>query len=330
MDDRLNYALTPAQKADARRALRILSGGASLEAAANAFVAGKRSMKRMPLAEVANDFIHSRVIAGCRNSTLEWYNERIEYVVDRFGGTIMDEVTRAQFRDWLSALELKPASKAGVARAARALWRWAMHHEPPLAALDVTTGVKFSVTPNAAGGGSLKYLSVDQCAQLLANLQAADLSAVALMLFAGIRPEEVCGESLKPWLKWSSVNTVDKIIRVPSECAKTGGARVLEGLPETVWRFLDPGKADATISTFQRRTLLEHTKIAGGFGGPKQPPWPQDGLRHTFASYAVAEFEDPGKVALWMGHNGNPTMLHRHYRGLVTKAEAKKFWALRG
>jgi len=57
--------------------------------------------------------------------------------------------------------------------------------------------------------------------------------------------------------------------------------------------------------------------------------WPQDCLRHSFATYAVALTNNPGQVAIWLGHNGNPTMLYRHYRGLTTKAEADKFFALR-
>ena len=41
----------------------------------------------------------------------------------------------------------------------------------------------------------------------------------------------------------------------------------------------------------------------------------------------VALTSDPGKVSLWLGHQ-SPTMLHRHYRGLTTKAEAVKFFDL--
>jgi integrase len=57
--------------------------------------------------------------------------------------------------------------------------------------------------------------------------------------------------------------------------------------------------------------------------------WPPDVLRHTFATYHVAAFNDPGKTSLLLGHEGNPSLLHRHYRGLATQAEAIKFWNLR-
>lgn len=52
-------------------------------------------------------------------------------------------------------------------------------------------------------------------------------------------------------------------------------------------------------------------------------------MRHTFATYATAYTEDAAKVSLWLGHEGKPQMLHRHYRGLTTKAQAEAFFALR-
>jgi integrase len=59
----------------------------------------------------------------------------------------------------------------------------------------------------------------------------------------------------------------------------------------------------------------------------EQFPWPQDCLRHSFASYHLAMFESAEKTALQMGHNSTD-MLFRHYRELVTKEQAEKFWAL--
>ena len=38
---------------------------------------------------------------------------------------------------------------------------------------------------------------------------------------------------------------------------------------------------------------------------------------------------NPIQTAHFMGHVGGTEMLHRHYKGLVSKTEADKFWALR-
>lgn len=325
---RINFAFTPEQKADARAALSILAGVATLETAARAYLAGKRTVTRKPVEEAADAFLRSRITEGVRRATSDWYDERLRYVVDRFGATLMDDVTRAEFRAWMNGLPHGASSKAGTARAARALWRWAIQHEPPLAVIDVTVGCNFKVSSRNAEG-STKVLTVQQCEAILGGVPADHRAAVALMLFGGVRPEEVAGEGGKPWIRWEHVNTAERILRVPAECSKIGATRVLEDLPETLWRWLpSPGALTDDVAKIQRRSVLEHIKRAAGFGG-KAAPWPQDALRHTFASYAVGAFNDAGKVAHWLGHNGNPTMLHRFYRGMVTKADALKFWALR-
>jgi integrase len=324
---RINFAFTPEEKTDARAALKLLAGVASLETAARAYLSGKRTIARKSVSEIADTFLRSRITNGARRATWHWYDERLRYVVTRFGDVLMDDVTRAEFREWLAGLPHRPSSKAGTARAARALWRWAIQHEPPLAVIDVTVGCNFKVS-SRNGEGSAKVLTVAQCESILRGVPLEHRSPVALMLFAGVRPEEVAGEGGKPWLRWEHVNTVERIVRVPAECSKIGASRVMEDLPETLWHWLTPpGPLTDTVAKIQRRSVLEHIKRAGGFGG--DAPWPQDALRHTFASYAVAAYNDAGKVAHWLGHNGNPTMLHRFYRGLVTKAEAEKFWALR-
>jgi integrase len=323
---RIDYALSAQQRADAREALSLLDGAATLTDAARAYLGGKRSLERRSVAWAVNAFVRAKLNDGLRQATIDWYDERLRYVADQFGERIIDEITRADFRGWMERSPWAASSKAGTARAARALWRWAIQHEPPLAVHDVTTGLRFSVRAKTPDG-STKVLSVPHCAAILNRVPAGHRSAVALMLFAGLRPEEVAGESGKPWLRWQCVNIAEKIVRVPAECSKTRQSRTLEGLPDALWSWLTPRDPEQTVATAQRRTLIEHVKRAGGFSATV--PWPQDGLRHSFGTYALAATNDPGKVALWMGHNGNPTMLHRHYRGMASKAEAEKFWALR-
>jgi integrase len=54
-------------------------------------------------------------------------------------------------------------------------------------------------------------------------------------------------------------------------------------------------------------------------------PWPQNGLRHSFCSHAVAlrGFELTATQA-----DHSVAMLRRHYWEVVTKAEAERYWAI--
>jgi integrase len=55
-------------------------------------------------------------------------------------------------------------------------------------------------------------------------------------------------------------------------------------------------------------------------------PWPQDGLRHTFASAALAAgWRDIGGLCLDLGHTSQQ-MLHRHYHRAIRAKEAKAWF----
>jgi hypothetical protein len=52
--------------------------------------------------------------------------------------------------------------------------------------------------------------------------------------------------------------------------------------------------------------------------------WKQNCLRHTCASMHIAHFQNEALTAMQMGHTVD--ILHRHYKGLVTRDEAKRYW----
>lgn len=50
-------------------------------------------------------------------------------------------------------------------------------------------------------------------------------------------------------------------------------------------------------------------------------------MRHTYASYHYAAFNDAGLTAKNLGHP-NPTLLRKEYNNAVMKSEAAAFWAI--
>ncbi len=56
--------------------------------------------------------------------------------------------------------------------------------------------------------------------------------------------------------------------------------------------------------------------------------WPQNGLRHSYASYHLAKFQDAAALALQMGHT-TTAMLFAHYREVVTPETAEAFWNIK-
>jgi integrase len=80
---------------------------------------------------------------------------------------------------------------------------------------------------------------------------------------------------------------------------------------------------DASLP-IQRNTRRRALRLMAGKIGQKA--WPKDILRHTCASMLMATWEDEGKVAASLGNS--PSILHAHYRELISRAEAERFWAI--
>ena len=72
--------------------------------------------------------------------------------------------------------------------------------------------------------------------------------------------------------------------------------------------------------------LLEDRRRAAE-AGTLTRGWPSNALRHSFASYHIAKFNDSAKLALQLGHVGQD-IIFRHYREVVTPEEAKRYWSI--
>ncbi len=81
-------------------------------------------------------------------------------------------------------------------------------------------------------------------------------------------------------------------------------------------------KARKVAARALRKSGGEAAKHAAGLEN-----WQSNALRHSFGSYHLALHDDATKTAALMGNDVG--MVHEHYKALVTKAEAERFWTLR-
>lgn len=115
-----------------------------------------------------------------------------------------------------------------------------MRTEVPFAGADVTIGLDFKgkgPIPTKPVPKPPKVLSIAQCQAIIDGIPDYFLGSLSLLLFAGIRPEEVAG-NYKEWLRWEHVSKADKLIHVPAEISKTGNARPIENLPPAILRSM--------------------------------------------------------------------------------------------
>ena len=174
--------------------------------------------------------------------------------------------------------------------------------------------------------GSISVLSIDQAKRIteLCKDEFNDcLPAFMIMMFAGVRPQEI------QRLDWGAIkfDLNEPKIRITKEVAKGSleKARPRTILIEQVlfeWLKLVPEekRQGKIIPPNWRRKNMALRKKAGinGF---------KDILRHSFASYHLALYNDQNRTMAALGHDSN-AMLFRHYDAAVERSEAIKYWTL--
>ncbi len=165
-------------------------------------------------------------------------------------------------------------------------------------------------------------LTVDECRKVL-NLCLEQhpevLPLLALNLFCGIRPSETrrlkSGKGRDCNFDWE-----DNEVVFQAKQTKTKMRRFVE-MSENCLAWLNLQELNLPIVNANHKWhgFLQDARVKLGY-----KVWPHDCLRHSFCSYYLAAHENAAKTALQAGHT--ETILFKHYRKLVKKDQAEKFW----
>lgn len=319
MDRRRNFALTPAERNDAKEALQLLDGtGISLLDAARRVIASGEVSRSVSCEVAADRFLLYCLRKNVRQATYNDYEYRLTTFLATWGEHDMSAIDRPMLRDWLMAMDCAHSNRHNFFRVIRAFFRWAKRQDPPMVSNDPTDGLQLA---QAIAEHNIGFYTVDEARQIMAA--AGPYSAFfALGLFAGVRPSEIAFDHKTP-LTWQDIDFDERMIRIPSAVAKTRRARIMEDLPANLWQWLEAAReSSGPISPGRSTQALRWLKRR--YNGQLHT----DGARHTFATYHVAMHNDVARTSLLLGHEGRPTMIHRHYRGLATKAQAKAFFSI--
>lgn len=170
---------------------------------------------------------------------------------------------------------------------------------------------------------SISSLSIKEITSLLRTAEKPEhiicAPALGMMIWAGIRPHEV------ERLKVKNIDFEDKVITIPAEHAKTGGARQVTMHPVLIhWlrKTMTYQYPEAPIVPPSWIVRWAQLRKAAGFS-----TWAPDVLRHTFASYHLKYFKDSQLLQMEMGHS-TPELLRTRYLAMenVTTKAANIFW----
>ena len=268
--------------------------------------AAQRSLKQAVREVIASKTAGSRRIR---------YVRELEDYLERFikGRETMDcsEISPADIEAWLARKPLAASTKAAELGRLSALFSFAKRRgyrsDNPVEAVDKPT-----VEAKPA-----RILTVEESAAVLGHVPASGRAWFLLALFAGIRPEEL------DQVGWDVVDLEAGVVRIDAEVSKVRARRLVHLRPGVSGALARARAAGAVLplASITRRRILRRVRDTMGWA-----VWPQDVLRHTAASYWLAVEPDAARLALELGNS--PAMIFRHYRELVRREDAERFWGI--
>jgi integrase len=152
----------------------------------------------------------------------------------------------------------------------------------------------------------------------LVNAVPEILPYFAIGLFAGLRRAEL------ERLDWSEIDFESNLIQVAAEKSKTAMRRFVTMQPNLRAWLLPHRQLKGSVTPVDDfKDLFEQARHVAGI-----VDWPQNALRHSFASYHLAHFKNAASTALELGHHDS-RVTFAHYRELVKPKEAARYWKLR-
>lgn len=170
-------------------------------------------------------------------------------------------------------------------------------------------------------------LNVTQCNKLLHAAKHQEkgecLAALGLMLYAGIRPQEI------QRLSWKHLNLSENIISIPSIHSKTGGTRhvsIEPALKKILEEVITPENRESLICPINWTKKWQKVRKSAGWDG--KTLWVQDCLRHSYASFHALYYKDFTRLQYEMGHSSS-MLLRTRYLNMqgLTQDMANRFWA---
>ena len=303
-------------------AARLLPEGATLVQAAREYASRHRDqLKPRMLAELVEEFLDRKAKDGASIRYVQTLRSVLHRLAANFQKPVATIGTR-ELEKWLDSRKATGRTRNNLRLAIVTLWRWA--RAQGYLPREVETEADRIGTAKDRGG-EIGILSTAQLALLLrggkdtAREKAAPTSEaelfIALGAFSGIRTAELLR------LEWRDILDARGVIEVGAHKSKTATRRLVPIHPALAsWLALAPRGTGKVFSSEKAAVRVI------GYGKQMLGEWPDNALRHSYATYRLAETQDAAKVALEMGNS--PSMLFRNYRELADAKQAEAWFSI--
>lgn len=269
-----------------------------------------------PVSEIAKKFLDEKEREGVSESHYSDLRIRISRFERTFGETPISAIGRNQINDWILGLAVAPQTKVNFRRVLSNLFAYASR-----AGIIQTNPVRDTANVRVRRRKT-EILAPEEVANLLAHCTEETLPSVLLMVFCGIRVGEVAR------LEWQEIDWEDSSIEITAEKAKREVHARHVDIPSNAVEWLRPiAKQRGAIVPFKtRHTFTKALQDVRSLAGWQPGEWPKNALRKTFISCHYESFGSIDETAKQAGTSVG--IIHRHYRRLIKKKEAKRLWGL--
>jgi integrase len=233
----------------------------------------------------------------------------------------VSDVTTKQLSEWLRKLKVSATTRNNFRRVIGVFLSWSV--DVGYCETNPAKRTPQAKEPNKP----VEIFTPGDLRVILEHAPTNLLPFLAIGAFAGLRSAEIAR------LDWQEIDFLRGHIEVTGAKAKTAQRRFVP-LNDTLRHWLEPyAKATGALAptNVNERLTKFHRLLASenSAQAENRPPvrWKQNGLRHSFASYAIAQEEDAARVALWLGH-ANPQMTFSAYRERCTAEEAHAWFGV--
>jgi integrase len=300
--------------------------GHALGEAVEGYLRTVATVKRKDVAAAVEEFIQTneprtRSANGQRAqlSGKYFYNLAIQLrrFASTFPNTALCDLTKPHMDAFAGSLGDYSAKSRNHHRAAvRQLLQWAVRKDylPGTHRLGEADGLR----PEHANTAEISFYTPRELAALLANADDTLRPAISVGGLAGLRTAELLR------LDWADVWRVPGHIEITAGKSKTRQRRLVEICP-ALQAWLEPYRVRERGKFWpgEETTFQEHF---GELCKKAEVTRKTNGLRHSFCSFHFALLANENLTAAQAGNS--PAMIHAHYKGLATKADAEKWFAI--
>jgi integrase len=283
--------------------------GESLLSVAKAHAGRRRDVLDKRVREIVEELFAAKKRDGLSVRYIETLRSHLNRFASAFE-TNIGSLTATLIEEWLLSQKIGPRARNNIRMSIVTLFNFAR-----------SRGYLPKGQPTEAGevakakdrGGAIGILTPKQLAELLAASDEEAKLYFAIGAFTGLRSAELIR------LEWEDINFARGHLQVAKNKAKTATRRLVP-IQQNLMQWLSPQRASTGLvfssGHAAYRAIAQAKDVIGH--------WPTNAVRHSYATYRLAQCHDAARVALEMGNSAQ--MLFRSYRELADEGDASAWF----